>query len=78
MNGESNGRESEDAPATQDLEEPSTEKEVGQEPRAAIPEEPQKPQKPQEPQPSHEAVGIGVIGEPITESDEPSADDESV
>ncbi|KRA24498.1 hypothetical protein ASD65_08745 [Microbacterium sp. Root61] len=74
MNGESNGRESEDAPATQDLEEPSTEKEVGQEPRAATPEE---PQQPQEPEPSHEAVGIGVIGEPMTESGDPSADDES-
>lgn len=71
MNGESNGRESEVAPATQDLEEPSAEKEVGQEPRAA------KPEEPQEPEPSHEAVGIGVIGEPMTESGEPSADDES-
>jgi len=39
-------------PATEDLQEPSTEKDLGEEPRA--PE-----QKDEEP--SHEAVGIGVV-----------------
>lgn len=41
------------APADEDIEEPSTEKDPGEEPKkdAAA-----------EPEPSHEAVGIGVIG----------------
>ncbi|MGN8027339.1 hypothetical protein [Microbacterium sp. 22242] len=50
-------------PADEQLAEPSTEKEPGQEPKA---------EKPDDPEPSHEAVGIGVIpGAPI----EPATDD---
>jgi hypothetical protein len=56
--------DTEQEPSTEDLQEPSTEKEPGEEPKA--------PEKTQEPQPSHEAVGIGVIGRPQTESDETS------
>lgn len=43
-------------PPTEELEEPSTEKEPEEEPKA---------EKPAEPEPSHEAVGIGVIGAPL-------------
>lgn len=43
------------------LEEPSTEKEPGEEPRAPEPgEEPHTPE-PREDEPSHHAVGIGII-----------------
>lgn len=53
------GREDdEQTPATEELEEPSTEKEPGKEP---------KKDKPAEPEPSHEAVGIGVIGRPLVD-----------
>lgn len=51
-------------PSTEDLQEPSTEKEPGEEPKA--------PGSPCEPQPSHEAVGIGVIDRPQTDTDETS------
>ena len=53
-------------PANKELEEPSTEKEPGDEPKAA---------KPEEPEPSHEAVGIGVIGGPLVEPEESSQGD---
>jgi hypothetical protein len=54
----------EDAPAdetpdTAQLEEPSTEKEPEEEPKKAS----------SEPEPSHEAVGIGVIGRPQVDPD---------
>ncbi len=42
----------EDAPDTTDLEEPSTEKDPGDEPKAP---------EPASEEPSHEAVGIGVV-----------------
>lgn len=48
-------------PSTEDLEQPSTEKAPGEEPKA--------PDR-SEPEPSHEAVGIGIIGRPQTEPDE--------
>ncbi|MFC4139302.1 MULTISPECIES: hypothetical protein [unclassified Microbacterium] len=44
-------------PAAEDLDEPSTEKEPGEQPR--------KPER-DEPEPDHEAVGIGIIGRPQT------------
>ncbi|WP_258567075.1 hypothetical protein [Microbacterium sp. Se5.02b] len=47
-------------PDTADLEEPSTEKAPGEEPKAP---------KRDEPEPDHEAVGIGVI-----DTEEPQAD----
>ena len=40
-------------PTTEQLEEPSTEKDPGEEPKA--------PEKRSDPEPDHEAVGIGVI-----------------
>lgn len=49
-------------PSREDLQEPSTEKEPGEEPKASEPQS--------EPQPSHQAVGIGVIPTPQTERDE--------
>jgi hypothetical protein len=48
-------------PGDDELEEPSTEKEPGQEP-----EQP----KPDVPEPSHEAVGIGVIGRPLVDPEQ--------
>lgn len=48
-------------PTTDDLQEPSTEKAPGEAPKA--------PER-SEPEPSHEAVGIGIIGRPQTEMDE--------
>ncbi|MGO1507862.1 MAG: hypothetical protein ACTHZW_03320 [Microbacteriaceae bacterium] len=53
-------------PDTEQMEQPSSEKEQGEEPQAPAREEPE---------PSHEAVGIGIIGRPQVESDEddPSA-----
>ncbi|WP_227468031.1 hypothetical protein [Microbacterium sp. YJN-G] len=42
-------------PTTEQLQEPSTEKEPGEEPKA---------EKPHDPEPSHQAVGIGVVGGP--------------
>lgn len=54
----------EEAPAEEDLQEPSTEKEPDEEPTADAPADTE---------PSHEAVGIGVIGAPLVDPD-PSAD----
>lgn len=51
--------ETETQPSTVDMQEPSTEKEPGDEPKA--------PEKRVEPEPSHEAVGIGIIGRPQVE-----------
>lgn len=48
----------------EEIEEPSTEKEPGHEP---------KDPKQDDPQPSHQAVGIGVVGGPQTK-EEPSAE----
>ncbi|MGM7679594.1 hypothetical protein [Microbacterium sp. A94] len=48
----------EEMPSTEDLQEPSTEKEPGEEPKA--------PER-TDPEPSHEAVGIGIIGRPQVE-----------
>lgn len=44
-----------EVPSTEELEEPSTEKTPGEEPKAP---------KRDDPQPDHEAVGIGVVGQP--------------
>ena len=52
-------RDQAEEPTTEELEQPSTEKAPGDEPA--------------EPEPSHEAVGIGVIGRPLVEP-ESSAD----
>lgn len=57
-------RDQAEEPTTEELEQPSTEKAPGDEPKA---------DKPAEPEPSHEAVGIGVIGRPLVEP-ESSAD----
>ena len=54
------------APATEDLQEPSTEKEPGREPKAA---------DAVQPEPSHEAVGIGVIGGPLVDRESDSQGD---
>lgn len=48
-------------PGIEDLQEPSTEKEVDEEPKA---------ERPHDPEPSHQAVGIGVIGGPQSIADE--------
>lgn len=53
---------------TSDLKKPSTEKDPGEEPQAP---------SGAEPEPSHEAVGIGVIGRPQTGVDDASGSDES-
>jgi hypothetical protein len=50
----------EEIPSNDELEEPSTEKDPGEEPKAP---------KREEPEPDHEAVGIGVV-----ETEEPQAD----
>jgi len=52
------GESADETPTGADLEEPSTEKAPEEEPKAA---------RPHEPEPSHEAVGIGVIGRPLVE-----------
>ncbi len=52
----------EEEPTTEELEEPSTAKEPGEEPKAP---------EPDEPEPSHNAVGIGIIGRPQTELEDP-------
>ncbi|WP_426181407.1 hypothetical protein [Microbacterium sp. TWP3-1-2b2] len=49
-------------PSTEDLREPSTEKEPGEEPKAQDASQPEEP--------SHEAVGIGIIGRPQTEMED--------
>lgn len=46
-------------PAVEDLEEPSTEKEPGEEPKA---------EHPGQPEPDHNAVGIGVVGGPQSDA----------
>lgn len=51
---------SEEVPADEELEEPSTEKEPGEEPEA---------ERPHDPEPDHQAVGIGVVGGPQTDTD---------
>lgn len=51
-----------EAPDNADLEEPSTEKAPEEEPKAATPDDPE---------PSHEAVGIGVIGGPLVDPEGP-------
>jgi hypothetical protein len=56
--------QSNETPSADELEEPSTEKDPGAEPKAA---------QPADPEPSHEAVGIGVIGGPLVDP-EPDAD----
>lgn len=53
-----------ETPTTGELEEPSTEKAPGEEPKAPAPAEPE---------PSHEAVGIGVIGRPLVEPEPTTA-----
>lgn len=60
---ESDPHENAEEPSTQDLREPSTEKEPGEEPKA--------PDR-TDPEPSHEAVGIGIIGRPQTEMEDES------
>ncbi|MGP6172247.1 hypothetical protein ACTU6U_10650 [Microbacterium sp. A196] len=62
-----------ETPDTEDMQEPSTEKEPAEEPKAPPREEPE---------PSHEAVGIGIIGRPqvepeVVEDAEEAADDAS-
>ncbi len=52
-----------EAPDNADLEEPSTEKAPEEEPKAVTPDEPE---------PSHEAVGIGVIGGPLVDPEQGS------
>ena len=47
-------------PSNAALEEPSAEKEVEQEPQAA---------RPHDPEPDHQAVGIGVIGGPQSDTE---------
>lgn len=53
-------------PSTEDLQEPSAEKDPGHEPKA--------PDR-NEPEPSHEAVGIGIIGRPQVEPEAVGDDD---
>lgn len=55
--------EGDEMPANEDLQEPSTEKDPDEAPKAPNREEPE---------PSHEAVGIGIIGRPQVETDEDS------
>ncbi|GAA1937455.1 hypothetical protein GCM10009775_31850 [Microbacterium aoyamense] len=57
--------DAEKTPDTKDLEEPSTEKDPGEEP---------KKDASKDPEPSHEAVGIGVIGGELDDM-MPEADD---
>ncbi len=56
--------EGEPSPSVEDLEEPSTEKEPAEAPRAA---------KPDDPEPNHQAVGIGVTDPPFG-GEEPDAE----
>lgn len=58
--------DTEETPATEDLQEPSTEKEPEEAPTAPGREEPE---------PSHEAVGIGIIGRPQVEPEVAEPDD---
>lgn len=52
--------DAEQMPDAEEMKEPSTEKDPGEEPKAPSREEPE---------PSHEAVGIGIIGRPQVEPD---------
>jgi len=61
--GAPQGENAVEAPDDADLEEPSTEKAPEAEPKAAAPDEPE---------PSHEAVGIGVIGGPLVDPEQGS------
>ena len=56
-----NRGETSEEPDDEVLEEPSTEKSPADEPKAPDREEPE---------PSHEAVGIGVVGRPLVEPEE--------
>lgn len=67
--GSQSGEDQPDAaetPTTEELEEPSTEKAPDEEPKA---------ETPASPEPSHEAVGIGVIGRPLVEPEPASEPD---
>jgi hypothetical protein len=57
------GAEKADEPDDEVLEEPSTEKSQDEEPKAPDSDQPE---------PSHEAVGIGVVGRPLVEPEEPT------
>ncbi|MGQ7313040.1 hypothetical protein ACUOFU_15135 [Microbacterium arabinogalactanolyticum] len=57
----------EQQPSTDDLEEPSTEKEPDEEPKAPARNDPE---------PDHQAVGIGVIGGPQTDTDDDRTPDQ--
>lgn len=59
---ETNRPDEVEEPTTEDLQEPSTEKAPDEEPKAQDASPPETP--------SHEAVGIGIIGRPQTEMDE--------
>jgi len=56
-------QETDGMPSNAELEEPSTEKEVDEEPEA---------KRPHDPEPDHQAVGIGVIGGPQTDTEHPA------
>lgn len=60
MTDTTGGTADEQQPSTEDLEEPSTEKDVDEEPRAKTPHDPE---------PDHQAVGIGVVGGPESEAE---------
>ena len=65
--GSAQGRAAEEKEPTGDeLEEPSTEKEPGEEPKS---------DDGGEPEPSHQAVGIGVVGGPLVDAEQDSADE---
>jgi hypothetical protein len=55
-------------PSDEELQEPSTEKDASEEPTAP---------KRDEPEPSHEAVGIGVVGRPQVEPETTQTTEES-
>lgn len=55
-------------PSDDALEEPSTEKSPAEEPKAPARDEPE---------PSHQAVGIGVIGGPLVDPEHPAEDTEA-
>jgi hypothetical protein len=59
-------QQGQESPANEDLQEPSTEKAPGQEPKA---------HEAGEPEPSHKAVGIGVIGGPLVDPERTSRGD---
>jgi hypothetical protein len=60
--------EGDQTPSTEELEEPSTEKSPEEEPKAPVGDEPE---------PSHQAVGIGVIGRPLVDPESPAEDPEA-